>query len=111
MLMILKNCLLCLVILCAFQSTTSGKIKNGYSLNMHTVIRSLETLRELVGKRKLTLFQKLHLQEKINQHTSYVFYFGQTENLLEKFRAFVRDIFGLGRYNAPDRGGNRGSSE
>lgn len=93
MLMMLKNCLLCLGILCAFQSTTSGKIKNGYSLNIHTVIRSLETLRQLAGNRKLTVFQKLQLKEKINQHISYVFYFGRTENLLGKFREIAPELY------------------
>lgn len=56
-------------------------------------MKSLEALRMLSGKRKLNVFQRVHLQEKINLHLDYAFYFQQTENLLQQFQEIAPELY------------------
>lgn len=76
-----------------FQSIASGEIKNGYSLYIDTVIRSLKSLRELAKRKDPNIMQNLRLRKKINQHINYIFYFRQTEELLEQFHQIAPDLY------------------
>lgn len=76
-----------------FQNTASGKIKNGYSLYIDTVIKSLKSLRELAKRKDQNVMQNLRLREKINQHINYIFYFQQTEELLAQFHQIAPDLY------------------
>lgn len=70
-----------------------AKIKNGYGLQINTVKKSLESLRALYKRNDITLWQRLQLKTRINQHIDFVSHYRQTEELLQQFRLIAPELY------------------
>ncbi|MEX2231298.1 MAG: hypothetical protein WD824_04015 [Cyclobacteriaceae bacterium] len=74
--------------------TSPGKIKNGYSTDIHGARESLRSINLLLATDKnLSIFQRFSMKGKINDLTKFITYYELTEKLLNQFRTVTPDLY------------------